>query len=277
MGGVEEREGALLTCLGRGVVAQVRGEERVDARGAHVGEEAVAGAAADGHRADRRVEVARDADALRGGGQPVGGQAHEFAQGDGVFEFADPAESAAARGVGRVRYEGAGDAEVEGARERVGDARVGTVGVGVRDVQSDIVLDQRVDDAALEGGGGDGRRAAQIERVVRDQQVRAQLHRLVDGLLDGVHGEQDPGDLRVGVAGDGADRVPRLGPLGGHSFSSAAMTSGRRGTVKGYLPSMPRRPWRTFGCGRGRYGLTYRYRPRTVGYLAWCTADYLTR
>lgn len=106
MGGVEQGERALLARLGGGVVAQVRGEEGVDARGAHVVEEAVTGATADGDRTDRRVEVAADADALRGGGQPVGGQADQFAQGEGVFEFADPAESAAARRVGRVRHEG---------------------------------------------------------------------------------------------------------------------------------------------------------------------------
>ncbi|MFF1353044.1 hypothetical protein [Streptomyces sp. NPDC058297] len=40
---------------------------------------------------------------------------------------------------------------------------------------------------------------------------------------------------------------------------------------------MPRRPWRTFGRGRQRYGLTYRYRPGTVGYLARWTADHSTR
>lgn len=248
------------------MVAQVRGQEGVDARGAHVGEEAVAGAAADGDRADRRVQVARDADALRGGGQPVGGKSDQFAQSDGGST--SQIRPSPRRPAGSVRSgTGAGDAEVEGARERVGDARIGTVGVGVRDVQRDVVLDQGVDDAALEAGGGDGRRAPQIERVVRDQEVRAQLHRLVDGLLDGVHREQDPGDLGVGVADDRADRVPRLGPLGGHSFSSAAMTSDRRGTVKGYLPSMPRRPWLTYGRGRARYGLTYRYRAPTVGYL----------
>lgn len=267
MGGVEQGERALLARLGGGVVAQVRGEEGVDARGAHVVEEAVTGAAADGDRTDRRVEVAADADALRGGGQPVGGQADQFAQGEGVFEFADPAESAAARRVGRVRHEGPGDPEVEGSRERVGDARVGTVGVGVRDVQRDVVLDQGVDDAALEGGGGDGRRAAQIERVVRDQEAGAQLHRLVDGLLDGVHGEQHPGDLGVGVAGDRADRVPRLGPLGGPQLLERGDDFRQTGHGE-RLPSLHAPSALAHVRPRpGAVRVTYRYRPPTVGYL----------
>lgn len=48
-----------------------------------------------------------------------------------------------------------------------------------------------------------------------DQQVRVELHRFVDDLLDRVDGEQDSRDLLVGIAHDGADRVPGLGPLGG--------------------------------------------------------------
>ena len=61
------------------MVAQVRGEEGVDTGGAYVVEEAVAGAAADGDRADERLGVAGDADALRGGGQPLGGARGELA------------------------------------------------------------------------------------------------------------------------------------------------------------------------------------------------------
>lgn len=55
------------------------------------------------------------ADALRGVRQAGGGAGGEGAQGLGVVEFADPAEAAAARGVGRVGHEGAGDAQVQGA------------------------------------------------------------------------------------------------------------------------------------------------------------------
>lgn len=169
MRGVEERQRRALAGLGRRVVAQVRGEEGVDVRGAHVVEEAVAGAAADRDRADEPLRVARDPDALRGGGQPLRGALGQLAQGQGVFERADPAEPATAPLVGGVRHEGAYDPQVEGARERVGDARVGAVGVGVRDVQRDVVLDQVVDDPALEGGRRDRGRTPQVERVVGDQ------------------------------------------------------------------------------------------------------------
>ncbi len=130
-------------------------------------------------------------------------------------QLAHPAQAAASLGVARVRHQGPYDVHVEGARQRVGDAGVGGVGVGVGDVQGDVVLDEGVHHAALEGGGRDRRRPAQVQRVVGDEQVRAQLHRLVGDLLDGVHREQDPGDLLAGVAHDGADRVPGLGPLGG--------------------------------------------------------------
>ena len=98
------------------------------------------------------------------------------------------------------------------ASETPGSARVR---VGVGDMQRDVVLDQRVHHAALEGGGRDRRRTAQIEGMVGDQQIGAQLHRLVHDLPDRVDGEEDPCDLLVGVAHDGADRVPGLGPLGG--------------------------------------------------------------
>ncbi len=65
VGRVDEAERGVLDGLGGRVVAQVGGEERVDARRAHGVEQAVAGAAADGDPADRRVGVAGDADALR--------------------------------------------------------------------------------------------------------------------------------------------------------------------------------------------------------------------
>lgn len=215
MRGVDEGERALLAGLGRRVVAQVGGEEGVHAGGADLPEEAVAGAAADGDGADDRVRVAGDADALGGLRQPGGGAGGELPQGLGVVEFADPAEAPAARGVAGVGDERSGDAQSEGAGEGVGDAGVGGVGVGVGDVQRDVVLDQRVHDAALEGAGLDGGGAAQIEGVVGDDQVGAQLHRLVDDVLHGVHGEQDAADLGVGIAADGSDGVPLLGPRGG--------------------------------------------------------------
>lgn len=243
VGGVDEGERALLAGLGRRVVAQVGGEEGVHAGGADLLEEAVAGAAADGDGTDQRVRVARGADALRGRRQPGRGAGRELAEGLGVVQLADPAEAPAPGRVGGIGHERAGDAQVEGAREGVGDTGVGGVGVGVGDVQRDVVLDQRVHDAALEGTGLDGGGAAQVEGVVGDEQVGAQFHRLVDDLLYGVDGEQHPGDLGIGVAADGADGVPLLGPRGGQRASSAAMTSERRGTGQGYrlhLYGLPR-------------------------------------
>lgn len=132
-----------------------------------------------------------------------------------MIELADPAEAAAALPVGGVRHERPYDTEVERAREGVGDAGVGAVGVGVRDVQRDVVLDQVVDDPALEGGRRDRRRTPQVEGVVGDQELGSERDGLFGDLLDGVDGEEDAGDLRVGVSADRADRVPALGQIGG--------------------------------------------------------------
>lgn len=195
-------------------MAQVGGEEGVHTRRAHRVEEAVAGSAAHRDGAHDGVRVAGQPDALRGGGQPGGGAGGELTEGLGLAERADPAETATARGVGRVRYEGPLDAQVEGAGEGVGDTGIRGVGVGVGHVQRDVVLDQRVHDPALEGVGRDRRRTAQIERVVGDDQLGAELQRLVRDVLDGVDREEHPVDLGVRIAADRADRVPSFGPLG---------------------------------------------------------------
>lgn len=51
--------------------------------------------------------------------------------------------------------------------------------------------------------------------MMGDEQTGAELDGFLDDLLDGIDGEQNPGDLLLGVAHDRADRVPGLGPLGG--------------------------------------------------------------
>lgn len=242
MRGVDQAERRVLDGLGGRVVAQVGGEEGVHTGGAYGAEEAVAGAAAHRYPAHEGVRVACQPDALRGGGQPGGGAGGEVAEGLGVVELADPAEAAAATGVGRVRHEGPGDPQVEGAGEGVGDPGIGGVGVGVRDVQGDVVLDQLVHHPALEGGGGDRRRTPQVERVVGDDQLGAEGPGLFGDLPHRVDGEEDPVHRRVGVAADGADRIPSFGPLGGQRASSSAMTSDRRGTGERLPALVPGRP-----------------------------------
>ena len=102
--------------------------------------------------------------------------------------------------------------EAEGRRQRVGDARVGDVGVGVRDVQRDTGPHERGDGAALGVRGGDGVHPAQQQRVVRDQQVRTPRDRLVDDGLHRVDREQHPAYRLVRVAHDQPDGVPVLRP-----------------------------------------------------------------
>lgn len=197
------------------MVPQVGGDVRVDVGGPHLREETVAGPSADRDATDRAVRVPGRTDALRGGGQRGGDRTRELRERYGPVEFADPAEAAAARRVVRVGHERAQHAEAERAREGVGDAGVGAVGVGVGDVQGDAVPDQGVHDAALEGPGGHGRRAAQVERVVRDEELGAEGDRLVRDAPHRVDGEEDGGDLRVRVTADRTDGVPLLGASGG--------------------------------------------------------------
>lgn len=250
VGGVEQRQraaaGVLCGLRGR-VVAQVGGEEGIRTGGPHVVEETVAGASGDRDGADLALRIAGRADALRGGGEAGRGVRRELGERHRVRQLADPAEPAAALGVARVRHQRAEDPQVQGARQGVGDAGVGGVGVGVRDVQGDVVLDQGVHDLALEGRGRDRRRTAQIERVVGDEEIGAELHRFVDDLLDRVDGEQHTADLGIGVAADRPDGIPPFGPLGGQRASSAVRTSDSTGT-EGRLPP---RCDRERGPGRG--------------------------
>ncbi|CAM5543887.1 hypothetical protein SGLAM104S_07153 [Streptomyces glaucescens] len=173
---------------------------------------------------------------------------------------------AAALRVGGVGHQGPYDAQVQRAREGVGDTGVGGVGVGVGDVQRDVVLDQGVHDPALEGGGRDRRRSAQVQRVVGDQQVGAELHGLVaDDLLDGVDGEQDPGDLLAwGTPIDRSDRVPGLGPFGGPQVLQRGDDFRQTGHEQQQLPACSAGLNRCVTARpphRGRYGPAHRPAP----------------
>lgn len=69
-------------------------------------------------------------------------------------------------------------------------------------------------EAALGAVGRDTVDAAQQQRVVRDDQLRAPGDRLVDGLVDRVDAEQDLVHLLGRVAADEPDGVPRFGEFG---------------------------------------------------------------
>ncbi len=90
---VEQRERTVGAGFRRRVVAQVRGEEGVHAGRPDVVEEAVAGAAADGDRPHRRLGVAGDTDALRGGRKPLGGAGRELTHGERRVQLAHAAQS----------------------------------------------------------------------------------------------------------------------------------------------------------------------------------------
>jgi hypothetical protein len=80
----------------------------------------------------------------------------------------------------------------------------------VGDVQRRPGRQQPVHDPALRRGRRHRRGAAQVERVVGEQQVEAAGHHLVDDRLDRVHREQHPADRRLRVAADQPDGVPVL-------------------------------------------------------------------
>jgi hypothetical protein len=208
-------EESCLLGLGGGVVPQISGEIDVHARPAYVAEEAVAGAAAHGDGTDRLLRVARDPQPGGGVRQALGRPLGELRERERSVEFADPAQAPAARRVGRVGHQRAGHPQPHGCREGVGDPRIGPVGVGVGDVQRDIVLDQGVHDPALEAGGRHGRRATQIEGVVGDEQIGSRPYRLVRDLVHRIHGEEHPRHLGLRIAAHQADGIPLLGPLRG--------------------------------------------------------------
>ena len=70
------------------------------------------------------------------------------------------------------------------------------VGVRVRGDQRAVGADEAGEQRALVAVLGDARDAAQQQRVVRDEQVGADVDGLVDGGGDGVDGEQHAFDRR---------------------------------------------------------------------------------
>ena len=91
--------------------------------------------------------------------------------------------SSGGRGLGDER---ALDVEPDGGGERVGDPGVGGVRVGVRGEERGARADEAVHERALRGVGADPVHAAQQQRVVGDEQLRAAVDRLVDGLGYGI-------------------------------------------------------------------------------------------
>ena len=106
------------------------------------------------------------------------------------------------------------DVEPDGGGERVGDAGVGRVGVGVRGEQRGARADEAVHERALRGVGADPVHAAQEQRVVGDEQLRAAVDRLVDGLGYGI----DAHEHRARGARPGS---PQTSPTASQSAASS--------------------------------------------------------
>ena len=139
---------------------------------------------------------------------------------------------ASARGLQRAL-----DGQAERVGEGVGHAGVGGVGVGVRGEQRAPPRTSAVHQRALRSVRADPVHAAQQQRVVRDQQLRAGVEGLVDGLGDRIDRDEDAGHRLGRVAADEPDRVPALcergrvgglergdhvGQPGGHAGTSAS-------------------------------------------------------
>ena len=90
--------------------------------------------------------------------------------------------------------------------------RPGDVGVGVGDEQGDAGLDEPMHHRALGGVRGDRADAAEQQRMVGQQQLRATGHRLGHGLRNTVDGHVDPTHFSRRISDDEPDRVPGFGP-----------------------------------------------------------------
>ena len=157
VGGVEQGRAAGGEVLAGRVVPQVGGEVRVDPGGGRVARNASPDAAADREGTNHTPGIARRREPpRRWPGSTAAACRVSSASVSGRGQLADPADARARRpragepGAGRSQRAQLGQAEPGG--ERVGDARGGHVGVGVRDVQRHAGPDQLVDDPALVGG-----------------------------------------------------------------------------------------------------------------------------
>ena len=73
----------------------------------------------------------------------------------------------------------------------------------------------------------DARDAAQQQRVVHDEQLRAALDRLVDGVENGIDGELDAGDLVAGSPDSNPGASQSSASSTGQSAAMAAFASAR--------------------------------------------------
>ena len=112
------------------------------------------------------------------------------------------------------RDERAGHLEPERRGQRVGDAGIGRVGVGVRGEQRRARAHEAVHERALGRVGADAVHAAQQQRMVGDEQLGAARDGLVDRLGDHIDGHEHRPQLLRGVAAHQPDRVPVGGELG---------------------------------------------------------------
>ena len=112
------------------------------------------------------------------------------------------------------RDEGPGHLEAERGGQRVGDAGVGRVGVGVRGEQRRARAHEAVHERALRCVGADAVHAPQQQRMVGDEQLGAARDGLVDRLRDHIDGHEHRPQLLRGVAAHQPDRVPFGGELG---------------------------------------------------------------
>ncbi len=96
--------------------------------------------------------------------------------------------------------------------DRLRHSQLRRVGVGVGDVERDVVADEVVNDPALGALGGHGLHRPQEQRMVHDQQIGMLLDGLVDHVLDRIDGKQDPAYVVSRVADDEPDRIAVFRP-----------------------------------------------------------------
>ena len=200
-----------------GVVAQVGGNVHLRVGGAHSVKEGVTGTTAEGNPANRLVGTARDAQPAGGGRQ---GRREAFCKLlEGDF-FGQGAEAAGAYRVFLfVKYLGLCFSErfavnqADSVTECFVHAFNGGICVGVRAEQSASAFDKGVQYIALVVAVGDELCAAEQQRVMGDEQLRAFGYGFFSGGGEGVYCEEDGTHFSGATSGDEAGCVPSGGKL----------------------------------------------------------------
>jgi len=163
-----------------------------------------------GDRSDGPLGVARDSHTVAGSGQRGRHLLSELLKGDRLDEFAQPS-GAHIRSLALLPHQGPHHHEAECPGKGIGHSGIRVIGVRMGREQCDAIGDKSVDETALGIGRSDGVHPAQEKRMVRHDELGADLNRLVDHRHHRIDREQHPLDRVLRVAARETDRIPVCG------------------------------------------------------------------